>query len=150
MATLMSEQHLDARVEFHSFAFQESDDSVVPVPFPGDFRWGVFLQEHLHRFDLYSAGHTHTASVTARVWDARPELGEGVWEAQGEVDYESISGDVAVWGPGRSPDLIRLGRPGSWRVRVRSAGRAEVERATELEGTAYGCERYVLDFWPKV
>ncbi|MFK0256317.1 hypothetical protein [Streptomyces sp. NPDC090445] len=47
---------------------------------------------------LGSAGHTHTAAVTARVWDARPDAGEGEWDEQAEVDYESVSGDVAVWG----------------------------------------------------
>ncbi|MBT2539746.1 hypothetical protein J7E99_03235 [Streptomyces sp. ISL-44] len=149
MAILLGEQELDARVEFRAFGFQESDDSVVPVPFPDDFRWGVFLQEHVRRFDLFSAGHTHTAAVTARVWDGRPETGEGEWDEQGEIDYESVTGDVALWGSGRSEELIRLGRAGAWRVRVRCAGRAEAERVTRSEGTAYGVERYVIDFWPK-
>ncbi|MFF4849467.1 hypothetical protein [Streptomyces sp. NPDC001194] len=148
MATLLGEQVLEARVEFRSFGFQESDDSVVPVPFPDDFRWGVFLQEHVRRFDLFSAGHTHTASVTARVWDGEPDA-EGVWEERAEIDYESVTGDVALWGSGRSQDLIRIGRAGLWRVRVRCTGRAEVERVTRDTGTAYGVERYVIDFWPK-
>ncbi|MFD0271374.1 hypothetical protein ACFVGY_33115 [Streptomyces sp. NPDC127106] len=149
MAVLLGEQELEGRVEFRSLGFQESDDSVVPVPFPDDFAWGVFLQEHVRRFDVFSAGHTHTAAVTARVWDARPDADEGEWDEQAEVDYESVSGDVAVWGAGRSQELIRLGRAGRWRVRVRAAGRAEVERVTRDEGTAYGVERYVIDFWPK-
>lgn len=54
MATLLGRQELDARVEFRSFSFQESDESVVPVPFPDDFQWGVFLQAHVRRFDLFS------------------------------------------------------------------------------------------------
>ncbi|MCC0097630.1 hypothetical protein K7B10_23170 [Streptomyces flavotricini] len=149
VAALLGEQVLDARVEFRSFGFQESDESVVPVPFPDDFRWGVFLQEHVRRFDLFSAGHTHTASVTARVWDGEPDAAEGVWEERAEIGYESVTGDVALWGSGRSEDLIRLGKAGLWRVRVRCAGRAEVERVTRDTGTAYGVERYVIDFWPK-
>lgn len=147
---MLGEQELDARVEFRSFGFQESDDSTVPVPFPDDFRWGVFLQEHVRRFDVFSAGHTHTASVTARVWDSRPDDGdEGEWEERGEIDYESVTGEVALWGSGRSEEMIRLGRAGMWRVRVRCAGRAEVESVTRAEGTAYGVERYLIDFWPK-
>lgn len=149
MATLLGEQSLDARVEFRTFGFQDSDESVVPVPFPDDAVWGVFLQEHVCRFDVFSAGHTHTASVVARVWDGWPGAGEGEWDEQGEIDYESVTGDVAVWGAGRSADLIRLGRAGSWRVRVRCSGRVEAERVTRSEGTAYGIERYVIDFWPK-
>ncbi|MEJ8641062.1 hypothetical protein WKI68_05475 [Streptomyces sp. MS1.HAVA.3] len=134
MATLLGRQELDARVEFRGFGFQESDESVVPVPFPDDFRGGVFLQAHVRRFDLFSAGHTHTASVTARVWDSRPETDAGDWDERAEIDYESVTGDVAVWGSGRSEDLIRLGRPGMWRVRVNCMGRAE---------------QYTIDFWPK-
>ncbi|KMO93816.1 hypothetical protein [Streptomyces roseus] len=149
MAVLLGQQELDARVEYRSFGFQESDDSAVPVPFPDDFEWGVFLQERVRRFDVFSAGHTHTATVTARVWDGRPEREDGHWDEEGEADYESVSGDVAVWGSGRSEELIRLGHPGMWRVRVRCAGRAEVERVTRDKGTAYAVERYVIDFWPK-
>lgn len=111
---------------------------------------GVFLQEHVRRFDLFSAGHTHTASATVRVWDGRPVAGDGdCWEEQAEVDYESVTGEVVVWGSGRSEELIRLGHAGMWRVRVCCAGRAEVESVTRSEGTAYGLERYRIDFWPK-
>ncbi|KOY53529.1 hypothetical protein [Streptomyces sp. XY332] len=149
MAVMLWQQELDAWVEFRAFGFQESDDSVVPVPFPDDFDWGVFLQERVRRFDVFSAAHTHTAAVTARVWDSPPEGEDGEWEEQGEIDYESVTGDVAVWGSGRSEELIRLGRGGMWRVRVRCTGRAQVERVTRDEGTAYGVERYVIDFWPK-
>ncbi|MEV0992722.1 hypothetical protein [Streptomyces sp. NPDC049949] len=149
MAVLLGQQELDARVEYRAFGFQESDDSAVPVPFPDDFDWGVFLQERVRRFDVFSAGHTHAAAVTARVWDGRPDGEDGEWEEDGEVDYESVSGDVAVWGSGRSEELIRLGHAGRWRVRVRCAGRAAVERVTRDTGTAYGVERYVIDFWPK-
>ncbi|MFD3701462.1 hypothetical protein ACFWUZ_36130 [Streptomyces sp. NPDC058646] len=146
---LLRQQELDARVEFWSFGLQESDDSVVPVPFPDDFQWGVFLQGHVRRFDVFSAGHTHTALLAVRVWDSSPGAEAGDWEEQAETDFESVTGDVAVWGAGRSEDLIRLGRPGMWRVRVRCAGRTEVERETQSEGTAYGVERYAIDFWPK-
>ncbi|AXE24697.1 hypothetical protein C0216_33255 (plasmid) [Streptomyces globosus] len=66
-----------------------------------------------------------------------------------KIDYESVTGDVAVWGTGCSGDLIRLGRPWVWRVRVCCAGRAEVERVTRSEGTAHGVKRYRIDFWPK-
>ncbi|MFF2793136.1 hypothetical protein ACFVT6_41420 [Streptomyces sp. NPDC058049] len=149
VARLLGRQELDARVEFRGFAFQESDESVVPVPFPDDFQWGMFLQAHVRRFDLFSAGHTHTAAVTARVWDSRPDTEAGDWDERAEIDYESVTGDVAVWGSGRSEDLIRLGRPGMWRVRVTCVGRAEVEAVTRSEGTAYQLERYTLDFWPK-
>ncbi|MGW3324853.1 hypothetical protein [Streptomyces virginiae] len=154
VARLLGRQEFDARVEFRGFAFQESDESVVPVPFPDDFQWGVFLQAHVRRFDLFSAGHTHTAAVTARVWDSQPDTDSdtdadaGDWDERAEIDYESVTGNVAVWGSGRSEDLIRLGRPGTWRVRVTCVGRAEVEAVTRSEGTAYRVEHYTIDFWP--
>ncbi|MFD7030278.1 hypothetical protein ACFWAR_19785 [Streptomyces sp. NPDC059917] len=149
MAALVGQQVLDAEVAFRAFGFQESDDSVVPVLFPNGFEWGVFLQEHVRRFDLFSAGHTHTAALTARIWDSEPDGDDELWDEQAEVDYESTTGDVAVWGTGRSDELIRLGHAGLWRVRVSCAGRAETERVTRAEGTAHGVERYLIDFWPK-
>lgn len=51
---LLGEQELDARVEFRSFGFQESDDSVVPVPFPDESSWGS-------SFSSMSAGSTCSA-----------------------------------------------------------------------------------------
>ncbi|MFJ3906402.1 hypothetical protein [Streptomyces sp. NPDC090025] len=151
MPELLHEQLLDVEVAFRGFGFQESDDTVVPVPFGDGQEWGSFLQEYSRRFDLFSAGHTHTAAVGVRVWASEPPAAEGVWDERGEVDFESATGDVAVWTTtlGRSKHLIRLGRPGWWRVRVHCAGRDEVARVTRLEGVAYGVEKYSIDFWPK-
>ncbi|MET9422192.1 hypothetical protein ABZY06_15880 [Streptomyces sp. NPDC006540] len=151
MAELLRQEQLDVEVAFRGFGFQESDDSAVPVPFGDDYEWGVFLNQHVRRFDLFSAGHTHTAAVTVRIWDGEPEAEKADWDEQGEVDFESTTGDVAVWTTtlGRSQQLIRLGSAGMWRVRVGCTGRAEVERVTRTEGDAYGLERYMMDFWPK-
>ncbi|OKJ52615.1 hypothetical protein [Streptomyces sp. CB02261] len=151
MPELLQKQLLDVEVAFRGFGFQESDDAAVPVPFGDGYEWGVFLARHERRFDLFSAGHTHTAAVTVRIWDAEPvpELVE--WDEIGEVDFETTTGDVAVWTMtlGRSDHLIQLGVPGWWRVRVGCTGRAEVARVTQTEGVAYGVEKYVIDFWPK-
>ncbi|MFE1384376.1 hypothetical protein ACFW6S_36075 [Streptomyces sp. NPDC058740] len=142
---------LDVEVAFRGFGFQESDDTVVPVPFGDAYEWGVFLAQHERRFDLFSGGHTHTAAVTVKIWDAEPDADPVKWDEFGEVDFETTSGDVAVWTAtlGRSDHLIRLGAPGWWRVRVGCTGRAEVARVTQNEGVAYGVEKYVIDFWPK-
>ncbi|MFJ8648929.1 hypothetical protein ACIRNI_22755 [Streptomyces sp. NPDC093546] len=151
MAELVQEQLLDVEVAYRGFGFEESDDSAVPLPFGDGYEWGVFLKQHERRFDVFSGGHTHTAAVTVRVWDGEPDVAQDGWDEQGEVDFETTTGDVAVWAAalGRSDHLIRLGRPGWWRVRVGCAGRAEVERVTRIEGVAYGVEKYVIDFWPK-
>ncbi|MFB7784856.1 hypothetical protein ACFY0N_39015 [Streptomyces vinaceus] len=92
---MLGEQELDAPVEFRSFGFQESDDAVVPVPFPNESSWGVILQGHVRRFDVFSAGHTHTAAVKARIWDGAPEAEGGHWDEKEEIDYESVSDDAA-------------------------------------------------------
>ncbi|MCM2422844.1 hypothetical protein [Streptomyces sp. RKAG293] len=151
MAHLLRRELLPVEVAFRGFGFQESDDSAVPVPFGDGYEWGVFLSQHVRRFDLFSAGHTHTAAVTVRVWDAEPEPEKTDWDEQGEVDFETTTGDVAVWTMtlGRSHHLIRLGAAGVWRVRVGCTGRAEVERVTRAEGVAHGVERYMVEFWPK-
>ncbi|MEU8765279.1 hypothetical protein [Streptomyces sp. NPDC048659] len=109
------------------------------------------LAQHERRFDLFSAGHTHTAAVTVRIWDAEPAADPVEWDESGEVDFETTTGDVAVWTTslGRSGHLIRLGVPGWWRVHVGCTGRSEVARVTRTEGVAYGVEEYVVDFWPK-
>ncbi|MFF5787874.1 hypothetical protein ACFY8P_23250 [Streptomyces sp. NPDC012693] len=137
MPELLQKQLLDVEVAFRGFGFQESDDAAVPVSFGDGYEWGMFLARHERRFDLFSAGHTHTAAVTVR------EIGE--------VDFETTTGDVAVWTMtlGRSDHLIQLGVPGWWRVRVGCTGRAEVARVTQTEGVAYGVEKYVIDLWPK-
>ncbi|MFI8963065.1 hypothetical protein ACIGO8_13185 [Streptomyces sp. NPDC053493] len=151
MPELLHQQLLDVEVAFRGFGFQESDDSAVPVPFGDDYEWGVFLQGHERRFDLFSAGHTHTAGVEVRVWAGQPLAAPGEWDEQEEVDFETTTGDVAVWTMtlGRSDHLIRLGNPGRWRVRVGGTGRAGVARVTQTQGVAYGVEKYLIDFWPK-
>ncbi|GGR08958.1 hypothetical protein GCM10010280_65960 [Streptomyces pilosus] len=48
---------------------QDFDDSQVPVLFPEGFESGPCLTAHPGRRDFYSAGPTHTASLTVEVWD---------------------------------------------------------------------------------
>ncbi|MFE2936276.1 hypothetical protein [Streptomyces sp. NPDC059278] len=136
-------------VSFNSFAFQESDDSLVPVPYAQAYERGGFLTQHARRIDVYSGAHTHDAEVRVRVWDLEPETGGGPWGRRDEIDFESATGYVAIWSTvhGRLPDLIGLGAPGRWRVRVSCSGRAEAKRVSEQEGVAYGVEKYVVDFW---
>ncbi|MFF4258427.1 hypothetical protein ACFY1L_45290 [Streptomyces sp. NPDC001663] len=152
LAELVRQQHLDADVEYHGFGFQESDDGDLPVPFPDDFADEVFLNAFPGRLDVCSAGHTHTAWVTVEVWDGRPpEQDSSAWDEQAEADFESTSGEVAVWsmGLGRAEDLITLADSGgSWRVRVSCTGRAEAAAMSEAEGTGEGGEKYLVQFWP--
>jgi hypothetical protein len=152
MTELVRQQHIDADVEYHGFGLQESDDADLPVPFPDDFADGVFLNTFPGRLDIYSAGHTHTASVTVEVWDgAPPEQDSAKWDERAEADFESTSGEVAVWstGLGRADDVIRLADSGgSWRVRVSCTGRSEAAALSEQEGTGRGVEKYLVQFWP--
>ncbi|MGW0615227.1 hypothetical protein [Streptomyces sp. NPDC002788] len=150
MAELVRQQHVDADVSYHCFGFQESDDADLPVPFPDDFADGVFLNAFPGRLDFYSAGHTHTASVTVEVWDAEPPSQDPQqWDEQAEADFESTSGEVAVWSMGRADDLITLSDSGgSWRVRANCTGRKETAALSEQEGTGKGVEKYLVQFWP--
>ncbi|MFJ4539721.1 hypothetical protein ACIP39_27705 [Streptomyces tibetensis] len=151
MAELVRQQHLDADVSYHGFGLQESDDGDLPVPFPDDFEQGVFLNGFPGRLDIFSGGHTHTAVVTVEVWDGEPlEQDSSRWDEQAEADFESTSGEVAVWsmGLGRADDVITLADSGgSWRVRVSCAGRG-AEALSEQEGTGEGVEKYLVQFWP--
>ncbi|WP_053674002.1 hypothetical protein [Streptomyces sp. NRRL B-1140] len=152
MAELVRQQHLDADVGYHGFGLQESDDGELPVPFPDDFKQGVFLNDFPGRLDIFSGGHTHTAAVTVEVWDGQPpEQDPSLWDEQAETDFESTSGEVAVWSMslGRADEVITLADSGgSWRVRVSCAGRSEAQALSEHEGTGEGVEKYLVQFWP--
>lgn len=112
----------------------------------------MFLNAFPGRLDIHSAGYTHTASVTVEVWDGRPpEQDPSGWDERAEADFESSSGEVAVWsmGLGRADDVITLADSGgSWRVRVHCAGRSAAAALSEQEGTGEGVERYLVQFWP--
>jgi hypothetical protein len=153
VAELIRQQQLDADVGYHSFCFQESDDGDLPVPYPDDSVFGQFLNTFPGRIDIFSAGHTHTASVAVEVWNGPPpEEDWARWDEHGEVDFESASGEVALWSMslGRTDAVITLSdRGGAWRVQVCCAGREEAERLSEQTGTAEGAERYLVRFWPK-
>ncbi|MFF8636015.1 hypothetical protein ACF052_17690 [Streptomyces pilosus] len=152
MAQLVRQQRVDAYVGYHAFGLQESDDADLPVPFPDDFDNSSFLSTHPGRLDITSGGHTHTATVTVEVWDGPPPQEDpACWDEQAEAEFESTSGQVAVWSmhTGRADDVIVLGDSGgSWRVRVGCAGRAEAAALSEGEGTGHGVERYLIRFWP--
>ncbi|ELS58882.1 hypothetical protein STVIR_0135 [Streptomyces viridochromogenes Tue57] len=90
--------------------------------------------------------------MDVEVWDgAPPPQDPGDWDEQAEADFESTSGQVAVWSmhTGRMDDVITLADAGgSWRVRVSCVGRAEAAALSEGEGTGVGVERYLIEFWP--
>ncbi|MGW7071713.1 hypothetical protein ACWGII_22850 [Streptomyces sp. NPDC054855] len=151
MAELVQEQRLEVFVDSFAFAFVESWDADVPVEFPDAFNAEVFVNAFPGRVDLCSAGHTHTAAVTVQVWDGAPPAQEdAVWEVRGEVGFESVSGDVAVWTPslGRTADLIGLGGKGPWRVRAHGTCRAELAGLGESPVPVVGVERYLVQFFP--
>jgi hypothetical protein len=152
VAQLVRQQRVEAYVGYYAFGLQEPDDAELPVPFPDDFAGDAFLGTHPGRLDITSGGHTHTATVDVEVWDGQPPQEDPVgWDEQAEADFESTSGEVAVWSmhTGRMDDVIVLGDSGgSWRVRVSCAGRAEAAALSEGEGTGRGVERYLIQFWP--
>jgi hypothetical protein len=97
------------------FGLQESGDGDLPVPFPDVFTQGVFLNTFPGRLDIFSGGHTHTAAVTVEVWDGEPPVQDSSrWDEQAEADFESTSGEVAVWSMslGRADDVITLADSG--------------------------------------
>ncbi len=150
VAQLVRQQRVNADVGYHSFALQESDDGELPMPFPDDYESGVFLNGFPGRLDFYSGGHTHTATLIVEVWDGPPpEQDPSVWDEQGEAEFESTSGEVAVWsGSVGRTETFALGSPGSWHVRAHCVGRAEAAALSEGEGTGRDVERYLVQFWP--
>lgn len=152
VAQVVRRQRVSAYVGYYAFGLQESDDAELPVPFPDDFRRDAFLGVHPGRLDMTSGGHTHTATVDVEVWDAAPPPQDPAdWDEQAEADFESTSGQLAVWSmhTGRMDEVVTLADSGgSWRVRVSCTGRGEAAALSEGEGTGVGVERYLIQFWP--
>ncbi|MCZ1005433.1 hypothetical protein O1L68_00120 [Streptomyces lydicus] len=152
MAELIRRQELDVEVDFYGFCLQEVDDTQVPLEYPEGRKRGAFLSVHEGRLDVESAGHTHTASLTAEVWDAQPpgEDGRADWDEVGEAHIHCSSGELALWGVAGGPmetclHLSEVG--GTWQVRVFCVGREEVRRLAQ-EGVPEGVEQYLVQFWP--
>lgn len=111
----------------------------------------MFLNAFPGRLDIHSAGHTRTASVTVEVWDGPPPAQDPAdRDEQAEADFESTSGEVAVWSMslGRTDEAFALGASGVWRVRVSCTGPAEAAVLSEDQGTGHGVEQYLVQFWP--
>ncbi|RPK32072.1 hypothetical protein EES39_39515 [Streptomyces sp. ADI92-24] len=153
MTELVAREEVRVSVEFHTFALQEEDDMEVPAPFPeerADAPGEDFLTAYDKRLDFESAGHTHEAALTAEVWGSEPPVtGDDHWEAQGEAEIFSTTGNLSVEtmsgvGEGR----VELGRTDMlWKVRVSCSGRAEVARLAAVD-VPVGVERYLVQFWP--
>jgi hypothetical protein len=153
VAELIRQQDLDVEVDFYGFALQDVDDTQVPLEYPeGREAGGAFLAAREGRLDIESAGHTHTATLTAEVWDAEPPAADerGDWEERGDAVLHCPSGELAVWGVTAGPRdtyLHLYDRDGTWQVRVYSEGRQEVRRLAQ-EGVPEGIEHYLVQFWP--
>lgn len=151
MPHLKSEQIVEVRVEFRHFCLQEADEDFVPVEYPdGRDADDAFLTPYEGRVDVRSAGHTHTATLTAQVWQHEPPAEHEQWDVQGDTELYSETGHLSLLTCG-GPMLdssIDLGTPRvRWRVRVYSAGREEVAwLATQC--VPEGVERYLAQFWP--
>ncbi|MEU0382217.1 hypothetical protein ABZ093_33730 [Streptomyces cyaneofuscatus] len=152
MSELIGKQVLDVEVDFYGWCLQDADDTAVPVTFPEGFEGSGFLAEKEGRLDFTSAGHTHTATLTAEVWDGKPleaETGDA-WDEAAEGTITCSSGDLAVWAVagGPMPIYVHLSdHSGQWSVRARCRGRDEV-RLLAREGVPEGVERYLVQFWP--
>ncbi|WP_199896453.1 hypothetical protein [Streptomyces niger] len=142
-------------VTYGSWCVQDGHESAEPLypdqggGRPGDVAYGAgFLTEYTGRFDVASAGHTHTAAVTVEQWDgAPPPDTRRRWDERSEVTFASASGVAAFWSDGRDAE-VQLLTPGTWRVRAYCAGREAVARLSREVGPVLDVEVYLLQFWP--
>ncbi|MER7404855.1 hypothetical protein ABT373_20780 [Streptomyces sp. NPDC000070] len=108
MASLIRRQEHPVNVDYNAWALQELDDTQVPVLFPEGFESGRFLSAHPGRLDLYSAGHTHTASLTV---DGQHHLFFGQVARQGDGGRTDARGDRIVGRAGRLAGASGVHRP---------------------------------------
>lgn len=150
MAKLLRQQNIEVLVDFYGFAFQEEDDTQVPVRYPEgrNNTDASFLTSHEMRVDIRSAGHTHSPSLAVEVWDGPPPPdAREAWEVQGEGAINSTTGRLAIWVIGGAEKArIDLGRAALWRLRLYCTGREEVARLASLD-VPEGAERYLAQFW---
>ncbi len=150
LADLIRRQEYPVNVDYNGWALQDFDDTQVPVLFPEGFESGTFLTAHPGRLDFYSAGHTHTASLTVEIWDGEPAVPTGEWDEAALASIVCSSGKLRARGMAAGPMLeaIELSDgPGVWTVRVVCAGR-EAAAAQTQHGVVHGVERYIAQFWP--
>ncbi|MFI8942737.1 hypothetical protein [Streptomyces syringium] len=151
MPTLLRKQTLHVHVDFYGFGLQDTDDSLVPDPYPdGREDAASFLTAHEGRIDIESAGHTHTAALTAETWDAEPPEDRSIaWDVRQDAEILSPSGELEIRTvAGAHDEYLELGTPGAlWKLRVYCAGREEVARLAQ-QGVPEGVERYLAQFWP--
>lgn len=152
MATLQRQTDMEVYVEFFGFCFQESDDEELEELYPDGVVTGeeYFMKPRPCRVDIRSAGHTHTITLAAQVWDSPPEPDTSQeWEAEGEEEIYSPSGELAVCTFGGMEDeYVELGASGAqWKLRLYSAGRSEAAYLT-TQGVPNGVEHYLAQFWP--
>ncbi|MDP9607852.1 MULTISPECIES: hypothetical protein [Streptomyces] len=149
---MLREQELQPEVDFYGMCLQDAESAQLAYPGGRVMDEGVFVTAHPGRVDIESAGHTHTAAMTAQVWDGEPPADTGrVWDLRADTVIHSGTGVLQVWAVayGPIPDEIELGDPGAdWHVRVYCTGREDVARIVEDEGIAEGAEQYLIQFWP--
>ena len=150
---MVREQELEPEVDFYGMCLQDAESAQVAYPGGRVMDEGVFVTAHPGRVDIESAGHTHTATMTAQVWDGEPPLDSSrVWDLRADTTVRSATGTMEVWAVAYGPieDVIELGASDrDWHVRVFCSGRDEVARVIEEEGIAEGVERYLVQFWPQ-
>ncbi|MFB6756316.1 hypothetical protein ACFCX6_35965 [Streptomyces sp. NPDC056353] len=142
---LLTTQQLDAEVCFYGLWMQDSTVSFDDEPAQD----APFGSASGARLVIHSAGHTHTASFRAEVWDEAPPQMSGLWEQQAETRVDVPSGRLQLWTyTAMTMDEIALGMTGrTWHVRVYAKGRDQVRELAQHD-VPEGVEQYVVQFWP--
>ena len=96
---MVREQELEPEVDFYGMCLQDEESAQVAYPGGRVMDEGVFLTAHPGRVDIESAGHTHTPTMTAQVWDGEPPVDTSrAWEQRADTTVRSATGTLQVWG----------------------------------------------------
>ncbi|MGW7681543.1 DUF6042 family protein [Kribbella sp. NPDC054772] len=99
---------------------------------------------------LHASGGDGPAIVELRAWEGPPDADDEPWTEVFETPYESLSGVVALSGltTGPGPEPVRLGEPGTYRVRVAHRQLPPAAEPPVDEDDLQPETLWHLDFWP--
>ena len=99
---------------------------------------------------LHTGGNDFYPTVRVEAWPVEPPVQTAKWDVAEEIDISLPSGTVMVreWDGGHASEPLRVGTPGSYRLRAHSCGRNEAAARVGHDLYYHGAEEWLIQLWP--